>query len=491
MDVISAAAANNKKTTIVTEAIREDKNTFQKEQNDLLKFILGERFFKPWSLYRDYGEEFDRPHSLFDESSLEIYITSSCNQKCEYCYLQQFPLLYPKEYNNKALIMKNLDILYNWLIENRYRLHQIEFYTGEIWQGEWGLEVLEATYQAIKRGLQVESFLIPSNCSFVMNESQLNKIQKYINKFQREFNIPIIFSISVDGQIIESDTRPLNSGEVKTDAYYERLFLFAAHNKFFFHPMVAAYAIERWIENYDWWDKMCKEYGYNVDEHVMMLEVRNNDWTEEKIQHYLNFLDYMMEKRFNDVGGDAYSFMKDLFCFGGEGLHGYVPYAPAQADNFAGCSIPNSLTVRLGDLAICPCHRTAYNKFLYGWFKVEDDKIVDIIANNPQMAVRVLMANNNLCSFGCDDCAYAAYCLKGCYGSQYENVGDPFMPVPGVCNFFKEKWRFIIRKYEELGVIEECKKINPYHEAYVRIQEFLNFVEGVNKDVKQQQMAKR
>ena len=34
MDVISAAAANNKKTTIVTEAIREDKNTFQKEQND-------------------------------------------------------------------------------------------------------------------------------------------------------------------------------------------------------------------------------------------------------------------------------------------------------------------------------------------------------------------------------------------------------------------------------------------------------------------------
>ena len=104
-------ATKKKKTTIVTEAIREDKNVFQQEQNDLLKFMLNERFFKPWSLYKDNNGDFDRPHSLYEESNLEIYITSSCNQKCEYCYLQQFPLLYPKEFNNKELIMKNLNIL--------------------------------------------------------------------------------------------------------------------------------------------------------------------------------------------------------------------------------------------------------------------------------------------------------------------------------------------------------------------------------------------
>jgi hypothetical protein len=54
--------------------------TYIKENNDLLKFMLNERYFKPWSdpSIRE-RESYERRNSLLDEANLEIYITSTCN----------------------------------------------------------------------------------------------------------------------------------------------------------------------------------------------------------------------------------------------------------------------------------------------------------------------------------------------------------------------------------------------------------------------------
>ena len=70
------------------------------------------------------------------------------------------------------------------------------------------------------------------------------------------------------------------------------------------------------------------------------------------------------------------------------------------------------------------------------------------------MAIRILLANNTLCHFKCDTCPLNYFCLKGCFGSQIESTGDPFMPIPGVCKFFEEKFKFLTDKYEKLGVID-------------------------------------
>lgn len=463
--------------------LNSDKTQFDKEQTDLVKFILNERFFKPWSLHQTFEIDdnlFD--YSLIGESALEIYLTAKCNQKCEYCYLHRFPGLYPAEYDKQEIVLHNLQLLFDYIIENDFYIPSIEYFTGEIWHSEYGLKVLEMTLQAVKNGLRTDSFTIPSNCSFVADEIQLGKIQRYIDALSRQ-GVRLVFSISVDGAPVEDFARPLNNGWVKTEEFYDRLFLFAQHNTYYFHPMVAACDIEKWIENFQWWENKCIEYDMDPDVCIMMLEVRNNDWTQEKIESYCKLLDYFIDRQWKNNDYNIERFCKELFNYQGGGLHGYVPYAPARSDTFPGCTVANSLTVRAGDLAICPCHRTAYNKFLYGRFVVENDKICDIEGYNPQMAMRILMSNFNLTNFGCDTCIYSKYCLKGCLGSQYETTGDPFMPMECVCKFFKAKLKFLANKYNELGVYDWVREnARPEEEWYLRIQEWLQFAEEVIKD---------
>lgn len=161
---------------------------------------------------------------------------------------------------------------------------------------------------------------------------------------------------------------------------------------------------------------------------------------------------------------------------------GYVPWALTFADTFPGCTVCDSLTVRIGDMAICPCHRTAYNKLLYGHFVLKDNKIIDIEGNNPEIASRILLGNNNLCSPKCDACPYNPLCLKGCFGSQYETNKDPFFPIEDVCKLMKAKYNFIVQSYISYGAIDYLKSISPYNLHYPQAQQFLKILEEL-KDV--------
>jgi radical SAM protein with 4Fe4S-binding SPASM domain len=121
--------------------------------------------------------------------------------------------------------------------------------------------------------------------------------------------------------------------------------------------------------------------------------------------------------------------------------------------------------VRLGDLAICPCHRTAYEKYLYGHFIVENDIITGIRANNTQMAIKVLMSNMKTAMHGCDTCIFKNTCLKGCFGAQLESTGDPFFPCPSVCKLFKRKYSALIEYYASKGLFEYLKTFLPEQEG--------------------------
>lgn len=461
--------------------ILKDKELFQQEQDHLLETILDARFFNTWH-FKDFSEQNDVPIG-----NLELFITSSCNQECEYCYLVKNSELYPSEFNKHDLIMNNMKILFDWLIENNYHIPTLDLFTGEIWFNKWGLEVLDLIYEyVVNKGLWIDGIMIPTNASFLHDEQQTIEIQNRINAFTKR-GIIFKFSLSIDGKFVEEETRPLKNGKTfkKDDEFYEKVFLFAKHNNFGFHPMLSSLSSKRWIDNFKWWKTMLQKYQLPFN-YLMLLEVRNNDWTQEAIEDYKKFVKFLVDDAMIYYNNDIASFCEDIFCVSqtypmdnSKQLWGsetsYMPFCFGDEKGVHGCTIASHLTVRLGDLAICPCHRTAYNKQLYGYFKVEDNKIIGIKANNPHLAIHILMTDRNYSTIGCDSCTFSNLCLGTCKGQSIEGTGDPIHNDPTVCNFLKQKYAYMFDLYEEYGIMSWLENnISIYHTGYTSFKNVIN-----------------
>lgn len=458
------------------------KNTYQQEMDNLLKTLLKYRFFNNWKAPNNS----DIPTSLYNSAQLEIYLTNKCNQHCKYCYLYNNQEIYPKNIDDDT-ILQNLKILYNWIVENNFQIPKIEFFSGEIWDSYLGQQVLKITLEYLHKGMQIQEFIIPSNFSFIKNDESFYIIQNYINLF-KDCGSLLKFSCSIDGKELDNINRqPNDSSKAMTDEYYDKIFNFCVANDFGFHPMVSSYGIEKWPKNFQWWKETCNKYGLDVHSEVMMLEVRDDNWTSDKIQKYLNFLEIVRDDFFeNNLNKNIKKFTD--FCIGNvEGIKsGYLPWVLSQAFTYMSCTASTQLAVRIGDLTICPCHRTAYDKYNYGKFVVNNGKIVDIISNNVYMAQRVLYSNQKLTHPKCDSCVYNSYCIRGCLGAQLEKYKDPFMPLNTVCDFEKAKIDWIISYYKNWGILDNLKKLTPKDLFYNRAYNIIKFIEAIDDEKENQ-----
>lgn len=448
----------------------------------VLETILERRFFGPWR----EGPS-DNPASLWPDSNLELYVTAACNQSCEYCYLVRHKELYPRDAMEPGKIKQNLRVFLDWCMEQGFSFHKIDLFSGEIWHSPFGWDVLDILLSYIRQGLRADMVMIPTNASFVLSDRALVEMSNRIEDYGAA-GCRLQLSGSIDGRLSDGITRKGNDSRLTLEKnsadFYDRFFSFWSNYGFLFHPMVSAGNARYWKKNFLWWEGQCQEYGYDAFRDVMLLEVRNDDWTEEAIQDYIGFLGFLIDKFLAErCGGDVgkltnHLFLTDIFTPGGSG---YVNFGLTKADAFQGCTVSDMFTVRLGDLAIPPCHRTAYDELLYGRFRVEDGKITGIEEHNPQIASRILLQDSILCSPGCDCCPYNFFCLRGCYGSQREAGKDPFMPIESVCRLFRGKIDFLIDKYRELGVWEALEKVSPANARYEEIGEILEAVKHIRE----------
>jgi hypothetical protein len=114
----------------------------------------------------------------------------------------------------------------------------------------------------------------------------------------KEIHVALIWSGSLDGKIIEDKFRPFNNTNIKhTDEFYDSFFLFLTrHPETGMHPMISSDSCEYWIENYQWFIDRLKKIGME-DREPMMLEVRNDDWTTEKLEEYKKFLYFLIQNQ--------------------------------------------------------------------------------------------------------------------------------------------------------------------------------------------------
>lgn len=438
--------------------------TFLEEQNELFeKFIFDD-------IYSTFKLNMQAP-------AIELYITTDCNKDCEYCYLQKNKdSLYPIEYRNKEKILKNLEIFLNFLISKEIKLTEIQLYSGEIWGTDFGFQIFDTLLKS-RVELITPHIIIPSNCSFVNNNDILLKMYEYILLFNSK-KVDLFFSISYDGLITENENRPFKDSNLalNQEDFSNKLFKFAQSTNVGFHPMISAFTIEKQIDNFDWWAKKCEEIGWSPIEKVMMLEVRNDDWTKEKIIEYLKWLNYITQYTFRTHAKNDLFDMLKIIVNKKEiryASRNYLPFVLRNGANRISCNLTNHHSVRLGDLAIVPCHRLAYDKLLYGKYRVENDKITGIDSINPTFAFQNYLLNN-YGSLKCDSCPINVICTGQCRGAAFEISKEPFYPIESVCDLERAKFTYCLLYLEEL--VQKTK----FYEFNARTKEERQLIERVN-----------
>lgn len=461
------------------------KELYQKESNIFLKNILDDLLINPMKVA---PANFNDPNVPL--SKLELFITPECNLKCTYCYLNNYgEKLYSSNIRDKNTIIKNLELILKMCHKQQLHPKQLELMSGEIWYSDFGIIILNIILDFYKKyGIISKTISIPSNMSFINYPEFADIIQNIIDEFTK-LGVRMYFSASIDGKIIEDKTRPQKANVInKDDEFYDKVFSFCAKNHFGFHPMIAANGIEYWKENFIWYQEMLKKYNIDPKTSIMTLEVRNNDWTDEKIESYIDYLEFLWNYTYSGIDDDKIGFkiIDDLIGNSKSYKNTTRIYNILHLDPYTDkidCGLQERLTVRLGDLAIVPCHRTSYDKFVIGKYIVENDEIVDIKAINPEIALAIFSMNPVMSCIKCGACIYNKLCMKQCFGANIEANNEILNPCDTVCKLFKRKIDFLVNKYIKYGVLEKLS--TSYKWEGIRLYSILNeFITLRDKEVK-------
>jgi len=419
------------------------------EENDKLLWNILQYFFRAWR--NPEKKEYQ------NWSKLELDINAYCNLKCKYCYYAKYgKKLMPPEACRVRDIRKNLKILLSFLEKNHYN-PEIELFSGEALIQKIGLEVLEQLVEH-KGRLGGGTIVVPTNSTFLLYPHLTKEVERILAK-AKKLNVRVFLSHSVDGKYCESN-RPFKrryKKDPRDDKYWDRLFRFAKKYNFGFHPMIYSENIEKWKENFLWFQENFKKYGIPWTT-LYLLEVRNAKWTSRQIIELGKFLNFLVKWSWNKCGRDYSKFRTFLFQQKGFNILNSVFSSIGRG---LGCSIQSTLTVRLGDLAIYPCHRLSYSPFITGWFRTNGQTITGVRAHNVELFLAILTLKGT-CLPLCETCLIKEVCPKGCLGAQFETTGDPFSPVPTIC--MMEHWKVlsILLALREIGILEKIlKEIDP------------------------------
>jgi len=441
---------------------------YEKENNLLLNSFLNRTFFKAW-------KESDNK-KLANFQGLELFVNAKCNLKCKYCYIANYGKeLYPPEYQDEKKILKNTEIFLKWLVKKNLAPRSIEVFSGEPFVQEIGFKIFEIIFNVFKKAKKKPAeIIVPTNYTFILSEKLTKRVENLL--FQsRKLKIPVFLSASIDGKYCETN-RPFlgQSGpDPRDDEYYDKVFKFNKKWDFAFHPMIYSEEIEKWKDNFLWFQRMFKRFGIPFDR-IYLLEVRNKEWTREKILKFAEFIEFLIKFTFFEIlEGDAKKFLTFLVNSGFNILR-----APLiKIGKGLGCSIQNTLHVRLGDLAIVPCHRTSYAPFIAGKFLVRNDEIIGIKALNPELFIAIIsMTAKNQPQ--CESCLIKEICSWGCLGSQFETTGDLFSPIPTVCLLQHAKIAAMAKTYEELGILNQILSTFDRDVQFVFTQ-LIDFLKGL------------
>lgn len=392
------------------------------------------------------------------DKQIEFFINGICSSNCSYCYLKKYQQeLFPIELLNFDKIIENTEKLIKWYIKNKFCCN-ISIFSGELFTTKIGIPILKLFYDNFKildNQFKPKKIIIPDNMNFINFPKIIEQIQEYIDLF-KSINIELIFSASIDGQECDFG-RTLHNSD-----FYIDCFNFLNKNKFVCHPMISSQNIQYWKKNYDWWVKTAPDY---ITKSLMMLEVRDETWSKKSIQELIEFCDYLIDFKlqyyFNNNLRDFTKFVFQLptnnfFCNYSPELINIHSYFNSRDE--ITCTFSNSLIIRVADLSLCLCHRLSYQNLILGYFNEINNELTTIQMTENSVPLLLVKAHyKHSCMPYCEKCPIQPICTGYCCGNSYENYKNILMPTLEVCEMYKCKNIFLIKKYDDLGLFDILK----------------------------------
>lgn len=444
----------------------------------------------------------DKHHYSIAKNEIELTCSPVCDQRCAYCYLQEFQKeLYPIIPQHKELI-HNIDLFFDYIYNQRYTyFYTINIFGGDIIYNNTLFDILDLLDKYFAKIYQNEPgifenrltrIIIPNNLQWVVKAPEkVLLFREYFHRFRQVYNTRIMFSWSCDGPF----GNWVRENQELDDYYYDTILRFCLEFNAGFHPMISAAGADYLIENYDWWLEQYRRYNFKLpfDFQPMMLEVRNDDWTDGALLKYCEFLSHVFEKRMEMVNYDIANFARHYFI--GDGDKGTLPSLNnydclvIRYRNFNGmsgiqekisCDIQACIYFNANELSLIPCHRTCYPQFVGAYFITDDKKehITGIKPHNLNAYITIRSCKDYLLP-KCNSCKYNAWCIKGCLGSNYENTNELFFPPKTVCKLFETKIKHIVKLLCDSGVYQYALDNNVFISEADK-QGWIDLVEEVN-----------
>jgi len=377
--------------------------------------------------------------------SIELMIPGHCNMGCKYCYMKYNVVEFTEDE-----ILNSIDVLMESLNKEKLKFKCIELF---------GPELVDLKIRIIEKIVKYGMVIIPIGERVFDNDDNVKKLI-YFNK-----NYNIHYSISMDGKYMESNRPNID----RNDGYYDKVFSFAKETNAGFHPMIYYDSIENWQSNFLWFISMFNKYNIELNR-LYLLEVRNDGWTDDKIKSYSDFIRFLVRYTLGYADNDVNKWY-DIFV-NGSCLNIFTNCFNKRYKGLS-CSIQNTLNVRLGDLAIFPCHRLQRDVFKIGYFDNNE-----IHGNNVEAFIATKTCDSKLLPY-CITCSIKDFCPGQCLGSMYETNKNMFTPILSVCNMYHNKLFAIFDEFDKLGkssILSNFKK-----EQIRKIIKFMSEARDVRK----------
>lgn len=421
------------------------------ELNDItFEKVLESTFYKNW-----------RNNNCWD-GSLEIIFSPKCNQGCSYCYVNK---------NNREIFscqdfledksIENTKLILNWLNKENMCPAHVDIFSGELFAQEAGYRLLQTIidfYKNNPNAKRPELFMVPTNGTFVVNDTLVARVKKYIKDFE-DIGSRLALSFSVDGLYASKITRKYKknldydlSSSMKDD-FFDKVFKFMEETNNLPHPMISPENIHVWKKNFLWYENMMEKYHINFNL-LYLLEVRNYNWTKEKLKLYEEFIIFILEHMREKINNDE-KFLywltdreNDDHCMG----FNFISSMLNSGDPMPTCMLGRQLMVRASDLKLFPCHRLSYPELEIGEYIPDEEKGLKFKVKNPELGISILSFNPKKQNI-CNTCIIKNLCANQCFGSCYETVGDMFTPIPSVCNMYFLKTLTVLKTLDKMSLL--------------------------------------